>query len=67
MQDLAEWVSPGEVPSRTDGLISETLAKRLFRERETNGLEAKGAAVLIGRKARVHLPSVVDYVLGADR
>ena len=37
--DLSEWFTVAELPARTNGLISTTHAKRLFRERKTNGLE----------------------------
>lgn len=62
--DPNEWVTPSELPARTNGIISLTRAKHLLRDRETNGLGAIGAARLIGRKGVLHLPTVLTRELG---
>lgn len=65
-QDLNDWSTVENLPARSNGLISKTYAKRLFRDRATNGLAVKGAAAMVGRKALVHVPKVLDHVLGQD-
>ncbi|MCG6940196.1 MAG: hypothetical protein LJE69_02970 [Thiohalocapsa sp.] len=65
-QDLSDWSTVEDLPVRSAGLITKTHAKRLFRDRTLNGLAAKGAAAMVGRKALVHVPKVLDHVLGQD-
>ena len=65
-QNLSDWSSVEDLPARSAGIITRTHAKRLFRDRAVNGLAAKGAAAMVGRKALMHVPKVLDYVLGQN-
>ena len=62
LQDLTEWTEVRDIPQLTDGLVSRTHAKRVFRERSANGLKEAGGAALIGKVAMVHLPTFLDLV-----
>ena len=62
LHDLTEWAEVRAIPQLTDGLVSHTHAKRVFRERSANGLEEAGGAALVGKVAMVHLPTFLDLV-----
>jgi hypothetical protein len=66
LESLTEWVPVSQVPNLTSGRITLTHAKRLFRDRNSNGFAASGAARIVGRHGLVHVPTLLDLVFGQE-
>jgi len=62
-QELSDWAQPADLPARTNGVVSLTMAKKLLRDRDRNGLAAAGAAAVVGKKGWLRVSAVLAYVL----
>jgi hypothetical protein len=61
--ELSDWAQPADLPARTNGVVSLTMAKKLLRDRDRNGLAAAGAAAVVGKKGWLRVSAVLTYVL----
>jgi hypothetical protein len=64
LQDLQNWHRVDVIHEITGGRITRTAARKIFRERATNGLEASGGARMVGRTGMANVPVFLDFVFG---